>query len=194
LSRSDDCSLSEEELAVVQRHADRLLWEASSIGRFPTPVSDLMAAAKVTVVEDEVLDAGFIARVRKRAKAGIATLKSALSKVLGLFESRERIVVIDRIVPNPKKPFVKLHEAGHGYMPHQAKLYSLMEDCERSLDPDTTDLFEREANVFASEVMFQGDGFRKEACDYDFGGRQDRRSLVEIEERPVLEMHVCIAD
>jgi hypothetical protein len=127
-----------------------------------------MAAAKLTVVEDEVLDADFLSRVLRKAKTGIATLKSALSKVLGLFESRDRIVVIDRIVPKPKRAFVKLHEAGHGYMPHQSGLYSLMQDCEKTLDPDTTDLFEREANVFASEVLFQGDAFANEARQSEF--------------------------
>ena len=171
MSRPDDSSLTDEQLAIVQRYANRLLHEASSVGRFPTPVPDLMAAAKVTLVEDEDLDAGYIARVMRKAKAGIATLKSALSKVLGLFESRDRIVVIDRIVPAPKKPFVKLHETGHGYMPHQSKLYALMQDCDRSLDPDTTDLFEREANVFAAEVLFQGERFAKEAAEYEFGHR-----------------------
>lgn len=86
-----------------------------------------------------------------------------------MFESRDRLVVIDQVVPKPKRPFVKLHEAGHGYMPHQCRLYSLMHDCQKTLDPDTTDLFEREANVFASEVLFQGDTFTDEAAQFDFG-------------------------
>lgn len=37
-----------------------------------------------------------------------------MSKVFGLFEANDRLVVIDKNVPKPKKPFVKLHEAGHG--------------------------------------------------------------------------------
>jgi len=168
LSKSDDSSLSDEQLAIVKRHANCLLRDASSFGRFPTPVSDLMAAAKLTVVEDEILDADFLSRALRKAKAGIATLKSALSKVWGLFESKDRIVVIDQVVPKPKRPFVKLHEAGHGYMPHQCSLYSLMHDCEKTLDPDITDLFEREANVFASEVLFQGDTFATDAQQSEF--------------------------
>jgi hypothetical protein len=38
-------------------------------------------------------------------------------------------------------------------------MYAVVEDCEKSLDPDTADLFDREANVFASEVLFQLDTF-----------------------------------
>ena len=66
-------------------------------------------------------------------------------------------------------PFVKLHEAGHGSLPHQSRVYALIHDCLQTLDPDTTDLFEREANVFASEVLFQGATFSQQAHDEVFG-------------------------
>jgi hypothetical protein len=42
-------------------------------------------------------------------------------------------------------------------------MYSLIHDCEKTLDPEITDLFEREANVFAAETMFQGGLFAEEA-------------------------------
>lgn len=143
--------------------------DASAIGRFPTPVDDLMAAAKLTVVDDEVLDENLLRQFMKKAKSGIATIKSALSKVLGLYESHDRLVVIDKDAPKPRKPFVKLHEAGHGTLPHQSQVYRLIHDCEKTLDAEITDLFEREANVFASEVLFQGEVFTKEAQDLNFG-------------------------
>lgn len=168
MSRPDDSILTSEQLSNVQRHANRLLLRACAHGRFPTPISDLMAAAKLTVVDDEVLDASLLYRFLRKARTKVATLKSALSKVLGLFEPHERLVIIDKIVPPPKRPFVKLHEAGHGFLPHQSGLYALIHDCEKTLDPDTTDLFEREANVFASEVMFQGEAFAQEARQYNF--------------------------
>ncbi|MGO9847927.1 MAG: ImmA/IrrE family metallo-endopeptidase, partial [Methylocella sp.] len=99
----------------------------------------------------------------------MVTLKAALSKILGLFEPHDRLVMIDKGVPTAKKPFVKLHEAGHGFLPHQSGLFALIHDCEKTLDPDTTDLFEREANVFAVEVMFQGQAFAEEAHAEEFG-------------------------
>jgi Zn-dependent peptidase ImmA (M78 family) len=163
MTRPDDSLLDPHQLANVQAHADRLLQEASAIGRFPTPVDDLMAAAKLTIVDDEVLNENFLRQFLKKAKAGVATIKSALSKVLGLFEANDRFVVIDRDAPKPRVPFIKLHEAGHGTMPHQTSLYKIMHDCEQTLAPEIADLFEREANVFASEVLFQGDGFSHEA-------------------------------
>jgi Zn-dependent peptidase ImmA (M78 family) len=145
------------------------LQQASAIGRFPTPIDDLLAAAKLTVVDDEVLDATMLRHFMKKAKASLATIKSALSKVLGLFESHDRLVVIDKNAPKPRVPFIKLHEAGHGTLPHQTKMYRLLHDCEKTLDPEITDLFEREANVFASEALFQGEVFSNEAHQQDFG-------------------------
>jgi hypothetical protein len=48
-------------------------------------------------------------------------------------------------------------------------MYRLMQDCEETINPDITDLFEREANVFASEVLFQGEVFSSEAHGQSFG-------------------------
>lgn len=169
MTRPDDSLLDLHQLVTVQRHADRLLREASAIGRYPTPIDDLLAAAKLTVVDDEVLNAGVLRQFMKKAKAGIATIKSALSKVLGLFEANDRLVLIDKQAPKPRVPFLKLHEAGHGTLPHQSKIYRLMHDCKKTLDPEIADLFEREANVFASEVLFQGETFAAEAHDQAFG-------------------------
>jgi Zn-dependent peptidase ImmA (M78 family) len=169
VTRPDDSFLTLEQLANVRRHADQLLRDAGAYGVFPTPIKTIMAAAKLTVVDDEILDESFLRRFLNSAKASVATIKSALSKVLGLFEANDRLVVIDRDTPLPRIPFIKLHEAGHGTMPHQSKVYALIHDCEKTLDPDITDLFEREANVFASEVLFQGELFAQHAHENEFG-------------------------
>jgi len=168
VTRPDDSFLDVHQLATVRRHADRLLRDASALGRFPTPIDDLLEAAKLTVVDDEMLNESTLRQFMNKAKAGLATIKSALSKVLGLFECFDRLVVIDKNAPKPKRPFIKLHEAGHGTLPHQAKAYRLIHDCEKTLDAEITDLFEREANVFASEVLFQGEMFSREAHDQAF--------------------------
>lgn len=169
MTRPDDSLLQPDQVANVRRHADRLLREASAISRFPTPIDDIMAAAKLTVVEDELLNEGMLRQLARKTKSGLATIKSALSKVLGLFEANDRLVIIDLNAPEPKKPFIKLHEAGHGTLPHQSKMYALIHDCEKTLDPEITDLFEREANVFASEALFQGAVFTDEARQLQFG-------------------------
>ena len=164
MTRPDDAYLDANQLKTVERHAARLLKDASAIGVFPTPVDRLMEAAKLTVVDDSFLNDDVIAQFIRKAKASITSnIKSALSKVLGLIHVPERLVLIDKDMPVPKRPFIKLHEAGHGTLPHQSKVYSLIHDCEKTLDPEITDLFEREANVFAAEAMFQGGLFAEEA-------------------------------
>ena len=169
MSQPEDSQLEPHQLVSVQKHADLLLRKASAHNRFPTCVDDLMQAAKLHVVDDANMDEGTLRAFLKNAATGFAqVLKSAWSKVLGLFEANDRIVFIDKDTPSPRVPFIKLHEAGHGSLPHQSKMYALIHDCEKTLDPYTTDLFEREANVFASEVLFQGDVFSKEAGDMAF--------------------------
>ncbi|MGO9237626.1 MAG: hypothetical protein ACLP4V_27415 [Methylocella sp.] len=45
MTKPDDGTLTSEQLANVQKHAGRLLKEASAYGQFPTPIVDLVAAA-----------------------------------------------------------------------------------------------------------------------------------------------------
>jgi hypothetical protein len=54
-------------------------------------------------------------------------------------------------------------------MAWQRKLFLIVEDCEKTISPEIEDYFDREANVFTSEVLFQLDTFTKEAADYSFG-------------------------
>jgi Zn-dependent peptidase ImmA (M78 family) len=166
VKKPDDCSLTSQQYAKVRSEAERALREAEAFGRFPTPVADIMSAARLEEVEEDVLNESFIAKMRQKAGAA---LKSALSKVIGLFDARARLVFIDRTLYAVKQTFVRLHEAGHGFMAWQKDLYAVVEDCEKSIDPDVADLFDREANNFASEVLFQLDTFTKEAEQKPFG-------------------------
>jgi hypothetical protein len=125
-----------------------------------------MDAGKIVLASENVLNEGFLRSVRRKAGAA---LKSAISKVLGLFDAQNRVVFIDRAVAAVKQTFLKLHETAHAILPWQRRLYAVVEDGERELDPDVADLFDREANVFATEVLFQLDGFAKEAADSGFG-------------------------
>jgi hypothetical protein len=169
MRRPDDSSLTKAQYAAVRREAQRLLQAAGAVGCFPTPIDDVMAAARVQVVDDDVLNPGFIEQVRRKAGAAGGALKRALSKVLGLFDARERLVFIDRGVHAAKKVFLRLHETAHGFLGWHRDLYAVVEDCDMSLSEEAADLFEREANVFASEVLFQLDSFASEANDLPFG-------------------------
>ena len=167
MTRPDDSSLTPAQYAVIRAQAKRALREAGALGRFPTNVAEIISISRAKEVHEDVLnESGFLAKLRK--KAGSA-LKSALSKVLGVFEAGSGLIFIDRSMLLVKQTFVRLHEAAHAFLPWQRPMYAVVEDCEHSLAPEVAELFDREANVFAAEVLFQLDAFSEEAEGEPFG-------------------------
>ena len=165
MGRPDDSSLTPDCYRSICSHADRLLRDADAYGRYPTPVADIISAASLSIERDASLDTGFLRKLYGSAKR---TIKRALEKVLGLFDSRDRMIYLDLTLQRVKQRFVSLHETGHGYLPWQRDTYSFMEDGETNLDPDIQQQFEREASMFASEVLFQGNRFQEEARSLPF--------------------------
>ena len=160
MRRPDDCSLTPGQLAIIRREAERALREAGALGVFPTPVERIMSVANVEEVREDLLSPGLLDKIRTGAQMAGGLLKRAISKVMGLFHASAGLVYLDQSLIEVKKRFVRLHESAHGFLPWQRPLYAVVEDCDKSLDPDAADLFDREANVFASEVLFQLDAFR----------------------------------
>lgn len=166
MRKPDDSSLTPAQYAKVRAEAQRALGKAGAIGRFPTPVADIMAAAEVEEISDDVLSESFLVRMRKKAGAA---LKRALGKVLGVFDARARLILVDRTLIAARQTFIRLHETGHGFMRWQRDLYAVVEETELTIAPDIADLFDREANAFATEVLFQLDGFSQRAEEQPFG-------------------------
>ncbi|WP_035687309.1 ImmA/IrrE family metallo-endopeptidase [Bradyrhizobium sp. Cp5.3] len=160
MRRPDDCTLTPGQLAIIRREAERALREAGALGVFPTPVERIMSVANVEEVNEDLLSPGLLAKIRAGAEMAGGLLKRAVSKIMGLFHASAGLVYLDQSLIEVKKRFVRLHESAHGFLPWQRPLYAVVEDCDKSLDPDAADLFDREANVFASEVLFQLDAFR----------------------------------
>jgi len=165
MSKPDDSTITRQTHELVRRSAERLLREAGALGRFPTPVEDIVSAAKLSVEKQASLDEGFLQRMYGRAKGEI---RRAIDKVIGLFDSRDRMIYLDLTVKKERQRFVSLHETGHGYLPWQKDLYALLEDGDKHLDPEVEQEFERQASVFASEVLFQLDRFQEDASSLPF--------------------------
>lgn len=164
--RPDDCTLTARQHRLIRKHARHALKSADALGVFPTPVDEIMEAAKVFVAEEDLSDPGFLERMTKAAGG---TLKRALEKILGVMHVAARLVYLDKAVHVAKLPFLKLHETAHAVLPWQKDIYAVTEDCEKTLAPEIADGFEKEANVFATEVVFQLDAFTEEAADHDIG-------------------------
>lgn len=169
--KPDDSSLQSFELAAVERRALDLLNHASAWDRFPTPVDDILAAAKVRVAPKGMFGstAAFLAFVKHKTAQAAQSLKSALSKVFGLYDANEQIIHIDESVGPSKQTFLKLHETGHHEIPAHRKIFSFFQDCDKTLAPTVADLFEREANNFARFALFQGGRYGEMAADMAMG-------------------------
>jgi hypothetical protein len=168
MRRPDDCTLTPGQLAIIRKEAERALREAGALGVFPTPIDRIMSVAKVEEVPEDLLSPGLLAKIRASAEKAGGVLKRALSKVMGLFHATAGLIYLDQSLIEVKKRFVRLHESAHGFLPWQRPAYAIVEDCEKALDPDAADLFDREANVFASEVLFQLDSFKEMAESRNF--------------------------
>ena len=166
--KNDDSSLLPDQLDNIKSHVQKLLYKADALGELPTPVDQLVRSANLHVNEDFVLVndykmiRNFTSRIEKVARQSIHGIK----KLLGLLHVPSGEILIDHLQHKNKKTFIKLHEAGHGFLPHQRLVYEIMEDGELELDPDIEELFEHEANNFASEALFQLDKYEKMAADY----------------------------
>lgn len=152
----------------MRQEAKRALRQAGAFGVLPTPVAEIMRVARVQEVEEDVLNPSFITRMVDRAEKAGQAIKRALAKVMGLFSATDGIIFVDRTLMAVRQRFVRLHESAHGFLPWQRPMYALVEDSQHALDPDTADLFDREANTFASEVLFQLDTFSDRAEEKPF--------------------------
>ncbi|MBK6940902.1 MAG: ImmA/IrrE family metallo-endopeptidase [Planctomycetes bacterium] len=160
----DDPVTPEDEFC-IRKHAARLLKEAHAAGCFPTPIDQIIEVAKLRF-ERQTLGAGFLHGLYR----GIATkVKSALRKIRALLHVGERVILVDHDEPDARLPWIKAHEAGHSYLPWQREVFTITEDCEQSLDPTVTERFEREANLFAAELLFQGESLQRDAQDLPLG-------------------------
>lgn len=169
MTKPDDSTLDPDELRAVEERARKLLDRASAWDRFPTPIEDIVAAAHLHVAPSSVFDPSrILAYVRDKTVDTARRIKSAISKMLGLYDADELVIHIDDTVAASKQNFLKLHETGHHEIPTHRKLFRIFQDCEKTLAPEIADLFEREANNFARFALFQGNAYAQCAADCAF--------------------------
>jgi hypothetical protein len=167
--KPDDSGLDPESLLAVEDRARKLLDRASAWGRFPTAIDDIVAAAQLRVAPTSVFDrAATLEYLKGKSVDAARYLKTAVSKIFGLYDSYESIIHIDDRVVLSKQNFLKLHETGHHELPTHRKVFRLFEDCEKTLSPQIADHFEREANNFARFALFQGPTYARVAADHKF--------------------------
>ena len=172
MTRPDDSTLNPEDLRAVEEQARRLLDRADAWDRYPVPIDDILSAAEIRVAPTSAFDpSAIVSYLKGRAAGARARIKSAISKVFGLYDGAEAVIHIDNSVVKAKQTFLKLHETGHHNMPTHRKIFRFFQDCEKTLSPDVADQFEREANNFACFLLFKGHAFAEHAASCELGIR-----------------------
>jgi hypothetical protein len=172
MTKPDDSKLDPDALRAVEERARKLLDRSCAWDRFPTPIEDILATAELQVAPSSVFDpVRIFTYIRNKTADAKRYLKSAISKVFGIYDADDRIIHIDDTVGKTKQNFLKLHETGHHEIPTHQKLFRFFQECEKTLAPEIADLFEREANNFARFALFQGDGHARLAADCELSIR-----------------------
>ena len=167
--KPDDSSLNPVDLDIIEKRARLLLDKADAWEVYPVPINDLLAAANVQVAPTSAFDPiALVNYLQGKASQVGNNIKSALSKVLGLYDAAESLIHIDDTVTEARQTFLKLHETGHHDIPTHKKLFRFFQDCEKTLAPEIADQFEREANNFARFALFKGDRYSQDAADCAF--------------------------
>ena len=137
------------------------LKEAEAIGRFPTPLDDIYRVAELVEAEEVALT--FEDRRVLRDRFG-ELANRMLRRLQGVIDFRSDEVWINPDLHPMKQRFVQAHEAGHKILTWQRDTFAFLDD-RRRLRPDVKDLFERQANEAAAELLSQAGRLREEADD-----------------------------
>ena len=106
MTKPDDSSLDPGDRRAVEERAKRLLDRASAWDRFPTPIEDILESARLRVAPTSIFDPQVIlAYVTNKGADAARWIKSAVSKVLGVYDSNESIIHIDDSVGASKQNF-----------------------------------------------------------------------------------------
>jgi hypothetical protein len=147
----------------IARYARQTLRNSGAIGKLPTPIDDLLSSAKIDEIRiDDDVKERFLSRLPGATRS---RLVSILQKVRGIADLRERVVYVDETQSHPRVLFTKGHELGHEILPWH-KLDPALFDDDKSLSCEAEEDFDIEANLFAAEIIFQGDRFTTMVRDY----------------------------
>jgi hypothetical protein len=135
-----------------------ILKQSKSLGVFPTPVDNIVQYCELKVDRENCLSKIPNNYLAKASEA----LKSALRKLRGAIDIREKVINLDLTQLISRQRFVELHETGHNVLPWQRKTFEFYDD-DDTLNPDVKIAFEAEANFFASCTLFQLNRFDEEA-------------------------------
>lgn len=142
----------------IEKVSYEILRGSNSLDVFPTPIDKVVGYSELVVREEIDLSKVHVGFLTQASDA----LFKAMSKVRGLLDRTHKTIYLDQSQGKERKNFVQLHEVGHEVLPWQKKIHEILHDDDDSLNIDTNEEFEAEANYFASITLFQHDRFMNE--------------------------------
>lgn len=147
-----DEPLDPETSRLVRGYATSLLREADALGARPTPLEDVQTAARLVLTGELSLDVKDKERLLERFGHWV---NKAWRRLQGSFDFRTREIWVKPDLHPSKRRFVISHEIGHAIIPAHRQSFAYIDDKDR-MPPFARELFEREANQAAIEILMQG--------------------------------------
>jgi len=136
-----------------KKEIDDLIFEilksSKSLDVFPTPVDKIVEYCELNLSNEN----NFHNIPKNFIPKKLDAFKRMMGKILGALDREEKIIYIDPSLPGVKQNFVKLHEVAHDTIPWQKEIN--YHDDAYTLSPEVKEIFETEANYFASAGLFQ---------------------------------------
>lgn len=151
-SAPSDMPLDQETAMEIHRYALAVLREADALGTKPTPLADVQAAAQLVVAGEITLDVRDRARLTERFGGWVDL---AWKRLQGTLDFRSSEIWVKPDLHAMKRRFVLSHEIGHAILPAHKQTFAHVDDYTR-MPPFARDVYEREANHAAVEILFQG--------------------------------------
>ena len=156
-----DGELSPDEIERIRNYVTGLLKRADAVGHIPTPIDEAMRVAKLVSAGEVTLEPDEKRKLRHRFGDLVDYVWNRLQ---GVIHFRAREIWVNPEMYPLRKRFVYGHEIGHYVLPEHRELFAYLDD-EKRLRADVRDLYERQANQAAIELLAQGDSLREEADD-----------------------------
>jgi hypothetical protein len=146
-----------DEAAFAERRVlgfcEAALERAGVAGVLPTPLEPVIEVAGIK----EILDISDLPNDIPRPRA--------LARILGAVHFRHKTAFIDRSQSHGRVKWIEAHEATHSILPwHSAQAFL---DDDETLFRTAEEEREREANIGAAHLIFQGGRFFEQAMDYE---------------------------
>lgn len=153
-----DGPLSDDDRRRIRGHVTALLRRADVFGEIPTPLGQVMEVSRLVAGGEIELEPEIKRTLRRRFGD---LVDRALDKLLGAIRFDSREIYLKPDLYWLRRRFVQAHEIGHDLLPWHNQLYAYLDDKAR-LRAEFHDLYERQANQAAIELLAQGDRLREE--------------------------------